>query len=469
MTGASIALAIWLGSLLASVISVPSVLLERRDRPVTAMSWLLALFAVPPVALVAWWLVGWPRIKHRQRRRRRASEAIGLALAREQGPARPHDQAGKLARHLPATLDDSVFPPTVGNRVRLLPDTRAVHDCWRDLIADADDHLHLLFYTWDGDETGGAFRDLLVEKAEAGCEVRVLLDAVGCNRMPRGFMKPLQEAGGVVAGFMPVHLTKLPRLNFRNHRKLVIADGERAYTGGVNVSDAYLNWQDVGLQLDGPGVRQLQEIFVGDWYFATNEELTADRYFPEPGPVDEDGAVCETVASGPEQPFNAMREMLFLAIIQCRERLWIATPYFLPDQALMQALRAAIYRGVDVRLYVPKKSDSPLVRRASRVFYPALLAADIRLHEYDGMLHAKTLLFDDDFSVIGSTNLDARSFRLNFETGTFVTSKPLNAALAELFGRIEQRSERIGREHLARHPYLGQLQDAVANLLSPLM
>lgn len=367
-----------------------------------------------------------------------------------------------------------MFQPTAGNRVVLLPDTSAVHEAWFRLITDAKDHVHVFFFAWHDDLTGRRMRQLLEEKAETGVLVRVLYDAVGCNELPRRFFDPLRAKGGQVAEFMPIHLlTATPMLNFRNHRKLLIVDGKSAYTGGINVTDEYLEWQDIGIEVEGPAVNALQEVFVDDWHFATAEELTADRYFPRTVGEGSSGirktAVCETIASGPDQVFNATREVLFLATTLTQERLWIATPYFIPDEPLIMALRAAVYRGVDVKTYVPGQSDQVLVRRASRAYYGELIDGGVKIFEYQGMLHAKAILFDDDGALIGSANLDIRSFRLNFELGMLIESRQLNGELAEWFVAVERQSAKVDRERISRDSYIGRLTDALAHLLSPLL
>ena len=467
---------VWMVSIAAAVLTAPSVLINRRARPVAAMSWLLALMAVPPAALAAWWLLGRTHLNRKRRRRRKASEEIGTALSLK------HPKAGsvvdtasatsRLAPSLPMQLKEAVFPPTDGNIVELLPDTKAVHNLWSRLITDAQEHVHVFFFAWHDDETGRMFLNLLERKSAEGVVVRVLYDAMGCNELPRHFFDRLRAQGGRVAEFMPVRLlTVAPMLNFRNHRKLVISDGRRAYTGGINVTDEYLEWQDIGVEIHGPTVNALQEVFVDDWYFATSEELTADAYFPRVNLAADETrtAICEAIASGPDQIFNTTREMLFLAITQTRHRLWIATPYFIPDDALMMALRAAAYRGIDVKLFVPGKSDSPIVQRASRAYYGELLAGGVPIFEYDGMLHAKAILFDDDNALIGSANLDLRSFRLNFELSMLIECKPLNSDLADWFTNIGRCSTRVERDDVQRHSYPSQLIDAVAHLLSPLL
>ncbi len=470
---------IWSLSWLAALLTAPSVLLQRAGRPTAALSWLLVLFALPGVAVVAWWLFGRVHLRRKKRQRRRASQASTASLleAHHRLSVQPKSLAsvpGSVSRAvtLPPALYDAVFPPSAGNRVLLLQDTPAVHHAWRGLVEDARHHLHLLFYLWRDDHTGRDLLNRLVAKAQCGVEVRVLYDAVGSWRLPRHFFKPLTAVGGKAVAFLPFKLfSSTPTLNFRNHRKLLIADGVRAYTGGVNVGDEYLDWQDIGVFIEGPGVNQLQEVFIDDWFFAAKEELTALDYFCDPGAAvtSADGAVCEIVASGPDQVFNATREMLFLAITQCRERLWIATPYFVPDGALLLALRTAVYRGVDVRLFVPQEVDAPLVKGASRVFYAELLEAGVKVFEYAGMLHAKAVLLDEEDVSIGSANLDTRSFRLNFELSIFVTDPFLGRDLAGLFEQLRARSRSVALSELERAAPLSRLKDAVAHLLAPLL
>lgn len=476
----SLAEVAWLASWLAALLTAPSVLSQRAGRPTAALSWLLALFALPALAVMAWWLFGRTHLHRRRRQRRHATQITSSALheTHQQLLAQTGESAelplpSRRAANLPPALYEAVFPPAGGNAVALLADTEATHHAWRDLVGQARAHLHLLFYIWRNDVTGRALRDSLVEKARQGVEVRVLYDAVGSLGLPRRFFDPLTVAGGQVAAFLPIRLLSAsPTLNFRNHRKLLIADGQRAFTGGVNVGDEYLNWQDLGIVIEGPGVNQLQEVFVDDWYFSTGEELAAPTYFCEPvgrRAMPAGSAICETIASGPDQVFNATREMAFLMITQCRERLWIATPYFVPDEALLLALRTAAYRGVDVRLLVPRSSDAPLVQRASRVFYPELLEAGLRIDEFPGMLHAKAMLIDDNTVLIGSANLDTRSFRLNFELSTCVTDHALNRQLARLFETLQAQAHTVSSVDLRLSSSLARLWDGLAHLLSPLL
>ena len=468
----------WCGA----IVTAPSVLLQRAGRPASALSWLFALFALPAVAVTAWWLIGRTHLQRKSRRRRNAEQAMTRSLQATRDAVddlqQQHRQAmaqrSCLAPSLPPDFEDSVFPATAGNCVRLLPDTRRTHQAWFELIDAAGHHIHCLFYIWRDDDIGRALRDRLAARAAQGVEVRVLIDAVGSFGLPKHFFDSLQRHGGQIARFMPIRLlSAAPTLNFRNHRKLLIADARHAWTGGVNVGDEYLDWQDIGIHIDGPGVSQLQEVFVDDWFFTTGEELSERDYFREEHPhVSDDGeatAICETIASGPHQAFNMTRDMVFLAVNQCRQRLWITTPYFIPGAALMMALRTAVYRGVDVRIYLPADSDAPLVARASRVFYQELLAGGVRIFETPGMLHAKSLLLDDDAVIIGSANLDVRSFKLNFEVSTFVTQPQLNQALSAMMQKLEHGAHEVRLQDLQNTSILNRLHDALAHLLSPLL
>jgi cardiolipin synthase len=467
---------IWMISVGAALMTAPTVLIERRGRPVAALSWLLALFALPPIAVASWWIFGRTHLKRKRRLRRKASEQIEAALARDRPGKGTLDNAtgtrSRLAAVLPTQLRHGVSPPTDSNYVGLLPSTRSVHDLWRRLLEEAKEHVHVFFFAWHDDETGRKFRDLLEKKAGEGVVIRVLYDAMGCHELPRRFFDRLDALGGQVAAFMPVRLlTFAPLLNFRNHRKLIIVDGRRAYTGGVNVTDEYLEWNDIGVEIEGPAVNALQQVFVDDWHFATAEELTASSYFPRviPRTDGNSNAICRVVASGPDQVFNATREMLFLAISQTRERLWIATPYFIPGDALMMALRTMVYRGIDLRIFVPGKSDSPIVQRASRAYYDELLESGVAIYEYDGMLHAKAFLFDDDIAMIGSANLDIRSVRLNFELSMLIESNQLSRDIEDWFGGISRCSTRIERQDLERRSRLSHFGDSIAHILSPLL
>jgi cardiolipin synthase len=473
-----------------AVLSIPSVLLQRRGRPVPSVAWLLVLLAYPPVGLVAWWGFGRYHMERKRRRRRRARAHVAgrLAVLHETLPdhTQPRFRAtrdgGPLvhARHLLLDRDDGVFPTRHGNRLQILWDGSAFYPALEAAIRGARHHIHFQFYIWQNDETGRRFRDLLAEKAREGVEVRALYDAVGGSPVSGRFMKPLRAAGGQAAAFLPLRfLTRRLTVNFRNHRKIVIVDGETGFIGGLNIGREYAGrWHDLALQMEGPVVDQLQEVFAEDWYFATGEDLADRAYFgrhhgrgataPDGSPLHR--AVCRVIASGPDMKENATHQAFFVSINSAAERVYIATPYLVPDQAILMALRAAAMRGVDVRLMLPAESDLPFVQLAARSYYDLLLDAGVRIFEYQGaIMHTKLLLFDRDWTAVGSANMDIRSFRLNFEAGCFIYSPSVNAALTEAFERDLARSAEVTVKERSALSRLDQLAEAAAHLFSPLL
>ena len=466
------------GTALLAALSVPSVLVQRRGRPMAAVSWILALVSLPIVGLVLWWLIGRNHLERRRRRKRTAHETLvprleelRAAIATEQ-PAVAEPSPLLPVSHLPLEFLGSVFPPCDGNEVVLLDAHEAFGIMERDVRA-AKHHVHALFYIWKDDDTGRSFRDALIEKANEGVEVRVLTDALGSPAFATRFVKPLRDAGARVRRFFPPRLlSATPRLNFRNHRKSLVVDGDIGVIGGFNIGDEYrLRWHDMGVRIGGPAVNQLQEIFADDWFFASGEDLADPSYFGR-SRYDGDGqnAVVGAIASGPDTKGSPIEDALFIAINQTQRRLYITTPYLIPPRGIMAALRAAVYRGVDVRLLVPAHSDVPLVRWASRSYYPELLASGVRIYEYQpSMLHAKAAVFDEDLALIGSANIDNRSFRLNFESSAFIRDASLNQALTHVFEDDLSRSEEIDQSRFNRRPWGAKVIDATAHLLSPLL
>lgn len=464
---------------LFALATVPSVLIQRRGQPLSAISWTLALVGMPFLGVLAWWLIGRSHLERKRRKKVRARWAIyrGFASLRPEVEREEEGSPFQAFKVMPEQEAAGVFPSVSGNRVRLLVDGNATYDAMERAIRSASHHVNALFYIWQPDATGRRFRDLLCEKAREGVQVRVLLDAFGGGRAAGKFMDPLREAGGRVGIFMPTRfLRRSLSINFRNHRKIVVADGCTAYTGGLNVGDEYTrDWRDLGLLLHGPVVSQLQEVFLEDWYFATGEDLAEREFLPwcgVPDGAEEAGseARCAVVASGPDAPYNATQDALFLAFTQARERIWITTPYLIPDPVTQAALRTAVYRGVDVRLLVPARSDSKVTYLAGRSFYPSLLSGGIKIFEYKpAVLHGKSWVFDRRWAAIGTANMDTRSFRLNFEVGCFLESEELNGRLASLYERDLAASEEITLPHLAKAGSLQRFKEAAMNLLSPLL
>lgn len=449
---------LWLGSW---------IVLQKRE-PAATLSWLISLAALPILGFLIYYLFGPQRI-HRQRLRRIRSRAR-LPLLPE--GARPSPEAIELARIGQATTG---LPPTTATAVRLLVDGAAKYEALLADVAAARNHLHLEYYIFSPDRTGTALRDALAERARAGVKVRLLLDSVGSNQTPARFFRPLRDAGGEIAWFHPMQfglrIWKRPWLNLRTHRKIVVIDGRIAYTGGINIADEQDErlredaYRDLHLRLEGDVVNSLQLVFLEDWAYASGE---APLPIPTPEPCR--GAVpVQVLVSGPDSAWEAIHRLHVSAIYAAVRRVWLATPYFVPGEAARMALTSAALGGLDVRLLVPRLSDSRLVTLAARSYFDELLAAGVKIYEYGPrMLHSKALLCDDDLAIIGSANFDHRSFRLNFEVSLLFRDVDVCRELAEL---MENECGRSGCVAVQRsRPLFGaRLPEAVARLLSPLL
>ena len=449
---------LWLGSW---------IVLQKRE-PVATISWLVSLAALPYIGFFIYYLFGPQRI--RRHRLQRSRTRVGMASEVPGG-----DDAVELARLGLATTG---LPPTTAQQVELLVDGGATYDALLDAVRGAREHIHLEYYIYTADHSGTALRDALIERARAGVAVRLLLDAVGSSKMPRRFFAELLAAGGELAWFHPMRFGRIwerPWLNLRTHRKIVVIDGRVGYTGGMNVTDDQNErfndraYRDLHLRLEGDVVRALQQVFVEDWAYATGRRDfigSVARAMPAPahGPV-----AAQVLTSGPDSDWEAIHRLHVGAIHAARRRVWLVTPYFVPGEAAMMALTSAAFGGLDVRLLVPRHSDSKLVTYAARSYFDTLLAAGVKVYEYGPrMLHTKALLVDDDLALVGSANFDHRSFRLNFEVCLMFRDEQVAADLARLIEGEFASAPRVRTER--QRPLLRtRLPEAFARLLSPLL
>ena len=444
------------------------IVLQKRE-PVATLSWLLGLAALPYVGLVVYQLFGPLRIRrHRLRRARARVQAAEV-------PTLDDPDARELARLGKATTG---LPPSTASRANLLVDGAATYEALLDAVRSARDHVHLEYYIYHPDQSGTALRDALVERARAGVKVRLLLDAVGSSKAPQRFFAPLLEAGGELAWFHPIRFGRVWErswMNLRTHRKIVVVDGRIGFAGGINITDEENDrvradaYRDLHLRLEGDVVGMLQLVFVEDWAYATDDRsvlasLPAGTPAADAGPIP-----AQVLTSGPDSDWEAIHRLHVAAIHAARHRVWLVTPYFVPGEAAMMALTSAAFGGLDVRLLVPRQSDSRLVTLAARSYFDTLLAAGVKVYEYGPrMLHTKALLVDDDLAMVGSANFDHRSFRLNFEISVLLRDAGLAGALARLIEGELTSAPRV-RIDRARPLWRARLPEAFARLLSPLL
>ncbi|WP_340161455.1 cardiolipin synthase [uncultured Hoeflea sp.] len=367
------------------------------------------------------------------------------------------------------------FPFTRGNEVDLLIDAEETYAALFQSIDRATRSILMQFYIINDDDAGREFAQRLIGAAERGVEVRVLYDEIGCNRTPEAYFSRLRDAGISVSPFgSATRMGKRFQINFRNHRKIAVFDGQIGFTGGLNIGDEYLgnskgrrSWRDTHLRFTGPTVKAAQFSFLEDWHWATGEQLELDWSVPA---IQDDAQTALFLATGPADKNDTFKLFVVQAINAAQESIWIATPYFVPDEEVITALHLAVMRGVEVRLLVPETSDHWVVGLAVHAWIDRALSNGAKVHRYQpGFMHQKVMLIDDRFSSLGSGNMDNRSFRLNFEASLLVLDEEFARQTKAMLERDFERSEPMPAGHLASRPLLFRLMVNLARLASPLL
>lgn len=377
--------------------------------------------------------------------------------------------ASMLFRHTRAVL-------CPGNEVEVYTGGAEKFSALFEAIRVARDYIHLQYYIIRDDRLGRQMVSALAEKAAEGCEVRVLYDAVGCRKLPKKFFKPLNDAGGEVASFFPSrYLPFNLRVNYRNHRKIAVVDGSVGFIGGFNLGTEYLGedphlgpWRDTHLKIAGKAVSFLQLRFFQDWNYAAGTDLRfEERYFPA---CDGSGDVLvQVVSSGPDSLGEEIKKGYLKLISSAHESVYVQSPYFVPDESVLDALTVAALSGVDVRVMIPCKPDHPFVYWATLSFVGDLLDAGVRAYTYDhGFLHAKTIVVDGMAGSVGSANWDVRSFRLNFEANAFIYDAEVGGEMKRRFVHDLEVCTEITPERYADRPWWVRMKESISRLFSPL-
>jgi cardiolipin synthase len=448
----------------AGLALIPHVLLHKRN-PLSALSWIWALILFPILGPIFYLLVGTERMQRKRLRRRKNPPAKedAAALAAADTPALP-----LFAQRL---LRVSGRGFSANNRLGLIPEGAGFYRDLESAIDAAQHHVHLEFFIWRNDEVGRRLADALTRAAVRGVEVRLLLDAIGSFRLPASAFDALHAAGGRTSWFSTANPFRQHWfIHLRNHRKLAVIDGASAFMGGMNIGAAYLPWRDLQARIDGPAVTELQGVFADDWFFATTEALTQQVYYPPVRGSGEDDALV--LAAGPDQDFsaNSIRITLLALAAAAQHRVWVATPYLVPDPAIIAALQLCARSGLDTRIVLPRHPDSIYIGHVARAFYEDLLTSGVRLYEYlPGMLHTKAMVVDDEWSMIGSANLDVRSLKLNFELNVLSHCPATNKSLSALLSDYFQKSERIDAARFARRSIFRKLAEGAFRLLAPVL
>lgn len=458
-----------------TVISIVGIVLSENRNPVKSLAWITVLLLFPVGGLVLYLFFGRSiknthMISRRNKRKLRQGESTVTTIIPEN-----YTPEMRQLTELGRSLCGATFYPD--NRVEVYSYGRDKFEALFNDIRAAEEYIHLQYYIIEDDHIGRALRDALIERAKAGVRVRVIYDDFGCWGVSRKFFRSMREAGIDIHPFFKVVFPPFAtRINWRNHRKLAVIDGEVAYVGGMNVADRYIDggskfgcWRDTHMRITGPAVAAVQYSFAVDWSFMGQSLLQepVDMSLPK-GPGEAAG--LQMMRCGPTSEWSNVSLYMLKAIGNAKKRVYIQTPYFLPTDAMLSALQAAALSRVDVRVMIPLKSDSSTLTLASYSYIMECLRAGIKIYLFEaGMLHSKTMMIDDRLSAIGSANIDFRSFEHNFEETMFIFSSEVNTTLRAQFMADLQQSTRVRASVWRRRPIIQKAKESIVRLLSPVL
>ncbi|MDR1070745.1 MAG: cardiolipin synthase [Gracilibacteraceae bacterium] len=461
------------------------VFLERK-KPTSTLVWLLTLFVLPGLGAVMYFFLAQNILRRKSFAfaardddyRQRNSDLLQSIRRLQTGGKIFRDSRLEPYRDIIQFLQvQSRALYTADNELRVFTDGREKFNDLFGQIRAARDHIHVLYYILKKDELGRGLLDLLITKAREGVEVRLLVDAIG-NAMSGRELRRLTRAGGHVARFFPSFFTFINlKLNYRNHRKIVVVDGQTGYVGGFNVGNEYLGlkksmgyWRDTHLRVRGGAVHDLQTRFFQDWLLAAREKLpVTDRYYPAPQTANSAAGV-QIVSCGPDCEHEDIKLGFVKMIHAAKKSIYIQTPYFIPDESISESLAIAALSGIDVNLMIPCKPDHPFVYWATCSFVGDLLQSGVKAYIYKGgFLHSKTIVVDDRIASVGTANFDIRSFRLNYEVNAFIYDVPTAKILQTAFMKDIAASEELTLENYRRRSPFIKFKESISRLLAPIL
>ena len=459
------------------------VVITQKKRPSAALAWIMAILFLPFIGAFLYLLVGTERITNKGKQKldsnlklRKKLSDLRDSWASKSLPDGSSEFSEGIRDIMRISSELSLFAPVGNNEVKILVDAEETYKEMEEAIMGAEHHISLEYYIFHPDKVGARFRNLLAKKARQGVIVHFLYDAIGSNRLGWSwkFLDGFREANIEPRDFLPIRTFFKPwNINLRNHRKVLVVDSHIGFTGGINIGENFLNhhgkrWRDTHIMIKGPAVIQLQWLFLEDWYFATGEDLLSHNYFlPDKS---KGNYLAQVVPSGPDETGEAIQRVFFTAITRARKSVYLTTPYFVPDQTIITALQTAAMSGVDVELLLPKSSDHRFVLLAGRSYYEDLLKCGVKIFEYlPGIIHAKMLVVDGEIVVIGSANVDMRSFSYSFEVNVNVYSSQFAQTAEKVFVDDLKRSRQLSPDIFFKRPSYIRFGENFCRLFSSLL
>lgn len=461
---------------IAVIAAIVHVLMDNRQ-PDRTMAWALVIFFVPFVGIILYLFFGINTRKDKYVSRRSMNQLTKSSMLEfvEQRNLTVDDKNKQL---VDLFVNQNLSLPFKDNYTEIFTDGKSLFKTLIDDIRAASHHIHLDMYIWEDDSLGRAVADALIEKARQGIEVRVIYDDVGCWRVSQSFFERMSKSGVQVYPFLPVRFPTLTRrVNYRNHRKLVVIDGRIGYIGGMNIAERYVNgtelqpWRDTMLRIEGGVVYGLQRTFLVDWYFVTRELITDHSYYPSLAVTEPNDCVAQIVTSSPIARFPDIMQGYVRIIMGAKRYVFIQTPYFMPTEPVLFALKTAALGGIDVRIMVPERCDAYFVEWASRSYLREVVEAGVKVYLYRaGFMHAKMMVADDSVVTCGSTNVDFRSFENNFEANIFIYDEHSALRHKRIFLDDQRQSLLLSKIRKRMNPpFHIHLWESLVRLFSPLM
>lgn len=454
-----------------------SVLLLENRNPVKSLSWVLVLLFLPIVGLIFYLIFGQNLRKQKiisKRSFKTLSNRPQVSFDMDKLDASLMDSNQlNLIKMLYKNSNATAYS---NNKIDILSDGKSTFDAMFQAIQQAKYHIHVEFFIFGNDKISNHLRELLIKKASEGVRVRMIYDYWGSFFLSRMYLQTLRDSGVFLRPFLPLRLRfGRSRINYRNHRKLLIVDGKIGFTGGLNVADRYIfgnslgHWRDTFVRFEGAVVHGLQQLFLTDWYFVEKKIITDAKYYPEPKKIRQNNLV-QIVNSGPDADWEAIMQGIASAIMSATKYVYIHTPYFIPNDVIDTCIQMAAMSGVDIRLMIPDRSDSRLSDDCTSSYLGRALEAGVRVFKYkDGFLHSKAIVIDDFISIVGSANMDERSFNQNFEVNAFIYDTKTADKLKMLFERDTKKCIELTLAEWTNRKRKQKLKESFARLFSPLM
>ena len=465
------------------ILGIALVFIERKN-PTSTWLWLMVLTFLPGIGFILYLFLGQDLSKKKIFETKREEDDSFEYLAKEQADqidknifnyGDPNYEQYKDLINMHLINSQSYY--SQDNNVELLYSGEEKFDSLLKDIEEAEKFIHMQYYIFKRDNLGKKILNALAKKAEEGLDVKLLVDGMGGRFLSKGFLKKYRDAGVKIAIFLPAFVPFISiRINYRNHRKICIIDGKEAYLGGFNVGDEYLglskkfgNWRDTHLKISGSSVSALEWRFILDWRFATKDDLGSHyTYLPEE--TGDNNVGIQIVSSGPDSKWPGIKDGYMKMVTNARNKLYIETPYFIPDDSMFESLRIAGLSGVDVRVMIPNKPDHIFVYWAGLSYIGELLQSGVKFYTYEkGFNHSKLFIMDDFVSSVGTANLDIRSFKLNFEVNAFIYDEAINTKLTERFINDLKDCKEITIGEYEKRSNIVKIKESISRLLSPIL